>query len=133
VDRLAQTARGSQGESRRHPSDPENSRVLVLGEQPAIEKPHVPPPSLRPPLRSDLYAAEEENYRRKSTVWECILEGRVDNNHTEFRASGWQTGSGLTESRCKTSTSRLKGRGRRWNFRNAEAVAALMTLADSGL
>ena len=52
-------------------------------------------------------------------------------NYPEFRAHGWQIGSGPTESRCKTSTSRLKGRGRRWNFRNAEAVAALTTLADS--
>jgi hypothetical protein len=36
-----------------------------------------------------------------------------------------------TESRCKTSTSRLKGRGRRWDARNAERVAALTTLKDS--
>jgi len=60
-----------------------------------------------------------------------VSERRDMINYPEFRAQGWQIGSGPTESRCKTSTSRLKGRGRRWNIRNAEAVAALTTLADS--
>lgn len=48
-----------------------------------------------------------------------------------FRSHGWQIGSGPTESRCKTSTSRLTGRGRRWDPKNAEAVAAHTTLHDS--
>ena len=48
-----------------------------------------------------------------------------------FREHGWQIGSGPTESRCKTSTSRLTGRGRRWDPKNAEAVAAHTTLRDS--
>jgi hypothetical protein len=52
-------------------------------------------------------------------------------SYPEFRQRGWQIGSGPTESRCKTSTSRLKGRGRRWDSPNAEAVAALTTLQDS--
>jgi len=52
-------------------------------------------------------------------------------DYPEFRKRGWQIGSGPTESRCKTSTFRLKGRGRRWNIKNAEAVAALTTLRDS--
>ena len=34
-------------------------------------------------------------------------------NYPEFQKRGWQIGSGPTESHCKTSTSRLKGRGRR--------------------
>ena len=51
--------------------------------------------------------------------------------YPDFRARGWQIGSGPTESRCKTTTSRLKGRGRRWDPVNAEAVAALTTLRDS--
>jgi hypothetical protein len=59
-----------------------------------------------------------------SQRWEMI-------NYPEFQQRGWQIGSGPTESRCKTSTSRLKGRGRRWNPRNAESVAALTTLMDS--
>ena len=51
--------------------------------------------------------------------------------YPDFRSHGWQTGSGPTESRCKTTTSRLKGRGRRWDPRNAEAVAPHTTLMDS--
>ena len=60
-----------------------------------------------------------------------VSERRDMISYPEFLAKGWQIGSGPTESRCKTSTSRLKGRGRRWNSRNAEAIAALTTLADS--
>jgi hypothetical protein len=51
--------------------------------------------------------------------------------YPEFAKKQWQIGSGPTESRCKTSTSRLKGRGRRWDADNAEATAALTTLQDS--
>ena len=60
-----------------------------------------------------------------------VSERRDMINYPEFQAKGWQIGSGPTESRCKTSTSRLKGRGRRWDAPNAEAVAALTTLQDS--
>lgn len=60
-----------------------------------------------------------------------VSERRDMINYPEFLAKGWQIGSGPTESRCKTSTSRLKGRGRRWDAANAEAVAALTTLQDS--
>lgn len=52
-------------------------------------------------------------------------------SYPEFLKKDWQIGSGPTESRCKTSTSRLKGRGRRWDAVNAEAVASLTTLYDS--
>jgi len=52
-------------------------------------------------------------------------------NYPEFESKGWQIGSGPTESRCKTTTSRLKGRGRRWNIRNAERVGALTSLMDN--
>ncbi len=52
--------------------------------------------------------------------------------YPEFTKKNWQIGSGPTESRCKTSTSRLKGRGRRWDADNAESTAALTTLQDSG-
>ena len=49
-----------------------------------------------------------------------------------FREKGWQIGSGPTESQCKLSVDRLKGRGRRWDRRHASAVAALDCLARSG-
>lgn len=61
-----------------------------------------------------------------------VSERRDMISYPEFTAKGWQIGSGPTESRCKTTTSRLKGRGRRWDGRNAQAVAALTTLMDSG-
>jgi hypothetical protein len=53
--------------------------------------------------------------------------------YPEFREKGWQIGSGPTESECKTTTQRVKGRGRRWDSANAEAMMALAALHDSGL
>lgn len=61
-----------------------------------------------------------------------VSERREMIRYKEFDERGWQIGSGPTESRCKTTTSRLKGRGRRWNLANAERVAALTTLDESG-
>lgn len=52
-------------------------------------------------------------------------------NYPEFRARGWQIGSGPTEAQCGTATGRIKGNGRRWNPDNALAVMALETLAQS--
>jgi hypothetical protein len=52
--------------------------------------------------------------------------------YPEFQRQGWQIGSGPTESQCRLCTDRLKGHGRRWDRPNADAVAALDTLARSG-
>lgn len=52
--------------------------------------------------------------------------------YPEFRSKGWQIGSGPTESQCKLTVSRLKGRGRRWDRSNASAIAALDALERSG-
>ena len=54
-------------------------------------------------------------------------------HYPEFRAKHWQIGSGPTEAECKTTTMRVKGRGRRWDSDNAEAMMALAALHDSGL
>lgn len=51
--------------------------------------------------------------------------------YPEFRRRGWQIGSGPTESECKTTTHRVKGRGRRWDSDNAEGMMALACLDDS--
>ncbi len=80
----------------------------------------------RRPLRSQAKKAEADR------LINYVLERREMINYPEFVRRGWQIGSGPTESRCKTSTSRLKGRGRRWGMSNAEAVAALTTLKESG-
>ena len=79
----------------------------------------------RRPLRSQAKKAEADR------LINYVMERREMINYPEFIQRGWQIGSGPTESRCKTSTSRLKGRGRRWDMSNAEAVAALTTLRDS--
>jgi hypothetical protein len=61
-----------------------------------------------------------------------VGERREMIRYPEFVAKGWQLGSGPTESCCKTLTVRLKGRGRRWDARNAEALMALEALDQSG-
>jgi hypothetical protein len=61
-----------------------------------------------------------------------VGERREMIRYPEFVAKGWQVGSGPTESCCKTLTARLKGRGRRWDARNAEALMALEALKQSG-
>lgn len=53
--------------------------------------------------------------------------------YPQFRQKHWQIGSGPTEAECKTTTHRVKGRGRRWDAHNAEAMMALAALHDSGL
>jgi hypothetical protein len=53
--------------------------------------------------------------------------------YPEFLQRGWQIGSGPTEGLCKTTTQRIKGRGRRWNAVNAEGMMAVDTTEQSGL
>jgi hypothetical protein len=43
-----------------------------------------------------------------------VAERRGMIRYPEFRAKGWQIGSGPTEATCKTMTARLKGSGMRW-------------------
>jgi hypothetical protein len=54
-------------------------------------------------------------------------------DYPSYRAKGWDIGSGVTESFCKTLTARLKGSGMRWNRSNAEAMMALAALDQSNL
>ena len=53
--------------------------------------------------------------------------------YPEFLKHGWQIGSGPTESQCKQVPRRVKGRGKRWDGDNAEAVMALEAMRQSGL
>jgi len=46
---------------------------------------------------------------------------------------GWDVGTGPIESMCGVTTDRIKGRGRRWDLDNAEAVMALEALYQSNL
>ena len=54
-------------------------------------------------------------------------------DYPAFRAAGYDLGSGPTEALCKTLTARLKGRGRRWDRPNAEAMMALAAVEHSAL
>jgi len=60
-----------------------------------------------------------------------VAERRETIRYPQFRERGWQIGSGPTEAQCKASTQRLKGRGRRWDRANAEALMALDCLDNS--
>ena len=61
-----------------------------------------------------------------------VSERREMIRYPSFLANGWQIGSGPTESQCKLTMSRLKGRSQRWDRPNAAAVTALGSLERSG-
>jgi hypothetical protein len=54
-------------------------------------------------------------------------------DYPQFRAKGWDIGSGPTEASCKTLTARLKGPGMWWDKPNAEAMMSLAALDHSNL
>jgi hypothetical protein len=60
-----------------------------------------------------------------------VSERRDMIRYPEFREHDWQIGSGPTEAQCKSTTARVKGRGRRWDAGNAESVMALSCLNNS--
>jgi dsDNA-binding SOS-regulon protein len=51
--------------------------------------------------------------------------------YEECERQGWHVGSGTMESMCGVTTDRIKGRGRRWDLDNAEAMMALEALYQS--
>jgi hypothetical protein len=53
--------------------------------------------------------------------------------YPQFKAKGYDIGSGPTEAHCKTLTARLKGPGMRWDKPNAEGMMALAAIRASGL
>ena len=60
------------------------------------------------------------------------VEPRIaQTDYPSFRASGYDCGSGPTESQCGTSTARVKGPGMRWDSDNAESMLALAALDHS--
>ena len=52
-------------------------------------------------------------------------------NYDRCEEKGLDVGSGPMESMCGVTTDRLKGRGRRWDIGNAEALMALEALYQS--
>jgi hypothetical protein len=51
--------------------------------------------------------------------------------YEECERQGWNVGSGPMESMCGVTTDRIKGRGRRWDLDNAEAMMELEALCQS--
>ncbi|MDH7498291.1 MAG: 4Fe-4S dicluster domain-containing protein, partial [Syntrophomonadaceae bacterium] len=68
--------------------------------------------------------------KEANRLMQYVAERQPMIRYPEFRRRGWQIGSGPTESECKTTTHRIKGRGRRWNGDNAEATMALACLDE---
>jgi hypothetical protein len=60
-----------------------------------------------------------------------VTDRRAMVEYPQYVAAGRQIGSGPTESMCKTTTTRLKGVGMRWDAGNAEALMALAALEQS--
>jgi len=53
--------------------------------------------------------------------------------YVECQKRGWDIGTGPMESMCGVTTDRIKGRGRRWDIDNAEALMAMEGLYQSRL
>ena len=61
-----------------------------------------------------------------------VTDRREMIQYPKFQELGRQIGSGPTESMCKATTQRIKGRGRRWDGDNAESIMSLEALEQSG-
>ena len=61
-----------------------------------------------------------------------VTDRREMIGYPKFRELGRSIGSGPTESMCKATTQRIKGRGRRWDAENAESIMSLEALEQSG-
>jgi hypothetical protein len=78
----------------------------------------------RAPLRGNKRKAADELINYVATRQEMIIYEQCD-------PRGWDVGSGPMESMCGVTTDRIKGRGRRWDLKNAEAMMALEALYQS--
>jgi hypothetical protein len=78
----------------------------------------------RTPLRGGKRQAADALLGYVAPRQEMICYDRCDEK-------GWDVGSGPMESMCGVTTDRLKGRGRRWDIDNAEAIMGLEALYQS--
>lgn len=69
--------------------------------------------------------------------WAAVRNHVAKNQHRtaypEYRARGWDVGSGPTEAGCKILAGRVKGTGMRWEQSASAGVAALKALYASGM
>lgn len=78
----------------------------------------------RAPLRGNKRQAADDLLKYVTARQEMIHYEKCDPH-------GWDVGSGPMESMCGVTTDRIKGRGRRWDLENAEAMMALEALYQS--
>jgi hypothetical protein len=78
----------------------------------------------RSSLRGSKRKAADELISYVASRREMIVYEKCDQH-------GWHVGSGPMESMCGVTTDRIKGRGRRWDLENAEAMMALEALYQS--
>ena len=78
----------------------------------------------RSPLRGGKREVADELINYVASRREMIAYDKCD-------ARGWDVGSGPMESMCGVTTDRIKGRGRRWDLENAEAMMELEALYQS--
>ena len=79
--------------------------------------------------RSELHQAT--HIQAANSLLNYVAERQPLIQYPEFREKGWQIGSGPTEAECKTTTHRIKGRGRRWDSDNVQGMATIGCLEDS--
>jgi hypothetical protein len=73
-----------------------------------------------------------QNHRQAiDRLMNYLADRREMIRYVQFEQNGWDIGSGPTESQCKATTRRIKGRGMRWNSINAEALMSLEALYQS--
>jgi hypothetical protein len=82
-------------------------------------------------LRKTLRAADKR--KALEHLIQFIDVRREMTQYPQFKAAGYEIGSGPTEAFCKTLTGRLKGQGMRWDKPNAEAMMALASVRSSHL
>lgn len=77
----------------------------------------------------------QRGHKRKTAdgLLNYVAERREMMDYAECERRGWDVGTGPMESMCGVTTDRIKGRGRRWDLDNAEAVMALEALHQSNL
>jgi hypothetical protein len=74
-------------------------------------------------------AAQEKWQEVREHVW----KNRHRTAYPEYRAKGWDVGSGPTEAGCKVIGGRVKGTGMRWEKARSVEVATLKALYASGM
>ena len=78
----------------------------------------------RAPLRGNKRKAADALINYVAPRQEMIIYEKCDPH-------GWDVGTGPMESMCGVTTDRVKGRGRRWDLENAEAMMGLEALYQS--